>query len=311
MPTNYPSALDNATTLGPTFINDVAVTDQARQIDATLRTNIKDAVLALEARIGITSSTVTSSLSWATLSAGGTDNQGLRIAGGGSTTWPGTVAEAGIFLDAGSGFLAYHRSGESTSTFYQLASAASAMSLQNSYAGGNTITTSGANDIAFALSATENFTLTHTADSNTQIATTARTATDGLLDINCLGIAATGVMAVNVKCENSTNNQEIGGQYVALDNSGDLADTEVIYGYSAQVDMSGDGPALGLAMGAAFYGLAASFSVPTTTSLPDYWSTALTTGVCTPTRHSMSTRQPPAGRFLLTRIPAQEKVLSR
>ena len=55
MATNFPAALDTATELGSTFTNVVVVTNPVTQIDATYRVNIKDAMLAVEARLGILS----------------------------------------------------------------------------------------------------------------------------------------------------------------------------------------------------------------------------------------------------------------
>ena len=54
MSTNFPANLDTTAELGPVFINDSAVTDNSRQIDGDLRTNLNDATFAIQARIGVT-----------------------------------------------------------------------------------------------------------------------------------------------------------------------------------------------------------------------------------------------------------------
>ncbi|KKN22033.1 hypothetical protein LCGC14_0919340 [marine sediment metagenome] len=260
MSTNFPASLDDNLTLGALFTNVVAVTDPVTQIDATYRVNIKDAVLATEARLGITNSTIPTSLSWATLSAGGTDNLGLRFAGS-SATWPGLVAEDGIFLDVNTGFCAFHRQGENVNTFYQLATTSSVWSLQGSYDGGNTILTSGAADLALTIAAGDDFTITQGVGTATVLSGAATTLTTGLLDINCTAIAATNAVAVHTQTTNAVNNQEFGSYVADSDNLGDLAAGEIFYGYAADLSMGGDGPvAPARALGAAFYARIASFA---------------------------------------------------
>jgi len=259
MATNYPAALDTATELGSTFSNTAAVTDPVTQIDALYRTNIKDAMLAVQARLGVTNSTVPTSLSWATLSVGGTDNQGLRFAGS-NATWPGLVAENGIFLDSTSGYPQFHYAGDPAATFYPLTAVGLVVSLQNAYNTSGTITTSGADDLAFAISAGDDFTVTHAAGTHTVLSGAATTLTTGLLDINCTTIAATNVTAVNTQTTNAVNNQEFGCYLADVDNTGDLSAGEVIFGSVVDLDMGGDGPGAGRAVGAAYYARGAAFT---------------------------------------------------
>lgn len=259
MSTNFPAGLDTSLELGATFSNAAAVTDPVTQIDATYRVNQKDAMLAVQARLGITNSTVPTSLSWATLSVGGTDNQGLRFAGS-SAAWPGLVAEDGIFLDSATGFVAFHRSGDALGTFYPLTATGLVVSLQAAYNTSGTITTSGADDIAFAVSAGDDFTVTHAAGTHTVISGAATTLTSGLLDINCTAIAATNVTALNTQTTNAINNQEFGCYYADVDNTGDLAAGEFMYGFISDLDMGGDGPGVGRAVGAGFYAKASAFT---------------------------------------------------
>ena len=260
MSTNFPAGLDTAIELGTTFTNAVAVTDPVVQIDATFRVNQKDAMFAVQARLGINDSTVPTSLSWATLSVGGTPNRGLRFASG-NATWPGTAAEDGIFLDSGTGFPAYHRSGDAVGLFYQLATTSSVWSLQGSYDGGDTILTSGAADLAFTVAAGDDFTITQGAGTATVLSGAATTLTTGLLDINCTAIAATNAVAVHTQTTNAINNQEFGSYIADSDNLGDLANAEIFYGYAADLSMGGDGPvAPARALGAGFYARIASFA---------------------------------------------------
>jgi len=260
MATNFPAALDTATELGTTFTNVIAVTNPVTQIDATYRVNIKDAVLAMEARLGITNSTVTTSLSWATLSVAGTPNRGLRFASS-NATWPGTAAEDGIFLDVNTGFPAYHRSGDAVGLFYQLATTSSVWSLQGSYDGGATILTSGAADLAITVAAGDDFTIQQGVGTATVLSGAATTLTTGLLDINCTAIAATNAVAVHTQTTNAVNNQEFGSYVADSDNLGDLANAEIFYGYASELSMGGDGPvAPARSLGAGFYARAATFA---------------------------------------------------
>jgi hypothetical protein len=259
MSTNYPSALDTAVELGSTFTNVIAVTDPVTQIDAAYRVNTKDAIMALEARVGTTNSAITTSLSWATISVGGVDNLGLRFAGN-SATWPGLVAETGIFLDSATGFPNFHYAGDAVGTFYPLTAVGLIVSLQNAYNTSGAITTSGADDIAFNITAGDDFVVTHAAGTHTVISGASSALATGLLDINFTSIAASNVVAVHTNATNSVNNQLFGAYIADIDNTGDLAAGEIVYGFASDLDMSGDGPLVGRAVGAGFYAKAAAFT---------------------------------------------------
>ena len=119
MATNFPATLDDVTTLGGVFVNAAPVVDPATNIDADFRNNLNDAILAIEARVGLTNSTVPASLSWATLSAGGVDNLGLRFAQT-EVEWPGLIAESGVFYKSITLEPMFHRAGEPKATFYSM-----------------------------------------------------------------------------------------------------------------------------------------------------------------------------------------------
>lgn len=268
MSTNFPAGLDTATELGPNYINTSAVTDQQRQIDATFRTNIKDAMFAVEARIGITNSTVTSSLSWATLSVSGTDNQGLRFAGGGSATWPGLVGEDGVFLDSGTGFPAFHRNGDAAGVFYPLTTAGS--NLQSAYNAGATITTSGT-DLAFTFTTPDDFTLSMGAGSQLKISSSAgNTLTTGMVDIDHVA-GATGSVAFASNTQNSVDGRTFTGVESTIDNGGNLpVAASQINAFSAQIDMTGDGTGSDPSYGVAYFA-----DTPTFTGAGSYQSIGL------------------------------------
>lgn len=253
MATNFPTALDTNVELGGAFINVAAVTDPQRQIDATFRNNSNDAMFAVEARIGIDDSTDSTTLTWATLGTGGVQNQGLQFAASGAV-WPGQVADAGIFLDSGTNFPAFHRGGDPAATFYGLVA-----DLQIAYDNGATITTAGGIDIA--IDGTENVSIALAAAKALIIDgdTIDHTATAGLIDI-ALGVGATDVMSINAAATNSTNNREFGNYYSTITNTGDLGNSETIYGFKSDITMNGDGPvAAPAALGAHFYAGTATF----------------------------------------------------
>ncbi len=258
-PTNYPTSLDDNLTLGALFTNSSAVTNPVTQIDATYRVNIKDAVLAVEARLGVDDSTVPTSLSWATLSVGGTPNQGLRFSTS-SAAWPGLVAEAGIFVDSATGYAVYHYQGDALNVFYPLTAAGSIVSLQNAYNTSGVLTTSGTDDLAFTVVAGDDFTVACGIGAAVKLTGAASTLTSGLLDIDCTAIGATDVTAANIRTENSTNNQEFGVVLGVVNNTGDLATTEIVYSHGASLTMGGDGPAVGRAFGAGFYAKSSAFT---------------------------------------------------
>jgi len=123
MATNYPGAFDDAVTLGGPFVNAFPVVDPAKNIDALYRNNLNDSVLAMQARLGITDSAVTTSLDWATLSVAGSPNQGLRFAGE-HAQWPGAIAEDGLFIATGTGNVSFHKGGDPVATFTDLTAGA-------------------------------------------------------------------------------------------------------------------------------------------------------------------------------------------
>lgn len=259
MTTLFPGSLDTTTELGSTYINDVAVTDQQRQVDATLRTNTKDAIMAVEARIGVTNSAVASSLSWATLSVGGTNNLGLRFAGS-SAAWPGTTAEDGIFLVSTTGYPAYHRSGDPVGTFSYLTGISSMISMQGAYDGGASLTTSGTN-LAYTFTTPDDFVLTMGAGSSLQIASgAASTITTGLLDVNYT-VGVTAATAGNINVQNSTADLQFTGMDVTIDNAGDLTvPADQVNAYRAQIDQTGDGTGGDPSNGVAFFADSPTFT---------------------------------------------------
>jgi len=62
MATNYPTSLDDNSTLGPNVANALPVTDPVHHIDATHKNNTRDAVVALETKVGVDGSAAPSSL---------------------------------------------------------------------------------------------------------------------------------------------------------------------------------------------------------------------------------------------------------
>lgn len=122
MPTNFPTSLDTlgaGGTLGGPFIDAAPPVDLFEDIAADFRSNTNDALLAVEARVGLTNSTDPGSFSWATVSVGGVNNLGLRFAQE-ETEWPGLVAESGIFLKDVTFEPMFHRAGEAKATFYSM-----------------------------------------------------------------------------------------------------------------------------------------------------------------------------------------------
>ena len=122
MPTNFPGSLDTlgaGGTLGGPFIDAAAPVDLFEDIAADFRSNTNDALLAVQARVGLTDDTNPGSLSWATISVGGVNNLGLRFAQE-ESEWPGEVAESGIFLKDGTFEPMFHRAGETKATFYSM-----------------------------------------------------------------------------------------------------------------------------------------------------------------------------------------------
>lgn len=122
MSTNFPAALDTlgaAGTLGGPFVDEVPPADPFKNIAADYRTNLNDAMLAVQTRVGLTDDPNSASLSWATISEGGVGNLGLRFAQE-QSEWPGAVGESGIFLKDTTFEPMFHRAGEPTSTFYSM-----------------------------------------------------------------------------------------------------------------------------------------------------------------------------------------------
>jgi len=119
MSTKYPTDFDDGVTLGPTFIDVVPPTDPQRDIAAEFRNNGRDAVIAVQTRVGKTDDPSTASVDWGMLSVSGAPNQGLRFAGD-HALWPGLVAEDGIFIDSGTGNVSYHKAGDAVGVFTDL-----------------------------------------------------------------------------------------------------------------------------------------------------------------------------------------------
>jgi len=124
MSSNYPVGYDSNANLGGPFSNVVPPADPALDIDAVHTNNRNDSIFAIEARVGIYGESNNTSLDWATLTVGGTPNQGLRFAGS-HADWPGDVAESGIFVDSATGNVSFHKSGDAVGVFYDLTSTGS------------------------------------------------------------------------------------------------------------------------------------------------------------------------------------------
>ncbi len=116
MATNYPLSFDDVSTIGGPFVNVAPPVDPFEDIDAVKRNNLNEALLAVQARLGVIDSTVTTSVDWGTLTISGVPNQGLRFAGT-HVNWPGLVGESGIFVADGTGNASYHKSGDPVGTF--------------------------------------------------------------------------------------------------------------------------------------------------------------------------------------------------
>jgi len=119
MSTKYPTDFDDGVTLGPTFIDVVPPADPQRNIAAEFRNNSRDAIIAVQTRVGKTDDPSSTSIDWGLLSVSGSPNQGVRFAGT-HALWPGTVSESGIFVANGTGNVSYHKSGDPIGTFTDL-----------------------------------------------------------------------------------------------------------------------------------------------------------------------------------------------
>ena len=96
MATNFPTSFDTlgaGGTIGGPFVDAAPPVDPFEDIAADFRSSLNDAMLAVQSRVGLTDSTDTGSLSWATVSIGGVNNLGLRFAQD-QSQWPGTVGES-------------------------------------------------------------------------------------------------------------------------------------------------------------------------------------------------------------------------
>ena len=133
--------------------------------------------------------------------------------------------------------------------------------LQNAYDAGNTIVTAGGND--FSISGTENFFWENSATNNFKLGTGATPSvnTSGLVQVT-QSIGADGVVTLKCTTVNLVggDGREFGSFEADVTNLSDLDDTDVIYAYRADLDMQGDGPGSGLAIGAAFHANSASFT---------------------------------------------------
>jgi hypothetical protein len=154
MATNFPGSLDTfgaGGTIGGPFVDAAPPVDLFVDIAADFRSNLNDAMLAVQSRVGLTNSTDPGSLSWATLAAGGVNNLGLRFAQD-ETGWPGAVGESGIFLKDGTLEPMFHRAGEPVGTFYSMLGGGSSGDLQDAYNASSdpaTIAMSGTKNMVF------------------------------------------------------------------------------------------------------------------------------------------------------------------
>jgi len=177
MATKYPTALDDATTLGPTFLDVTPPADPQRNIAAEFRNNSNEAVLAVQTRLGILDDTSTASVDWGLLTVSSTPNQGLRFAGS-HATFPGLQAEDGIFLDSASGNPAFHKAGDPVGTFTDLTSGGGVSDWDALYGASKTMDISGT-------------ALTWTQSAGTGIGflvqKTSNTATDAVMKVQATG----------------------------------------------------------------------------------------------------------------------------
>lgn len=207
MATKYPSALDDATTLGPTFLDVVPPADPQRNIAAEFRNNANDAVLAVQTRLGILDDTSTASVDWGMLTVSSTPNQGLRFAGS-HATFPGLQAEDGIFLDSASGNPAFHKAGDPVGTFTDLTSGGGVSDWDALYGASKTMDISGT-------------VLTWTQSAGTGVGflvqKTSGTATDAIMSVSAANAAfPAGVAALKVV------NQRLATPGLALDIDGEV-----------------------------------------------------------------------------------------
>lgn len=120
MATNFPGAFDAiGGTLGGAFVNASPVVNPATNIDAVLRNNLNDAMIAVQTKLGTTGSLFPTSVDWGLLGAGGTPNRGLQFATSGNV-WPSLDANAGIFQHLATGMPAFHLGGDPAATFYDV-----------------------------------------------------------------------------------------------------------------------------------------------------------------------------------------------
>ena len=119
MATKYPADFDDAVTLGPTFIDVAPPTDPQRNIAAEFRNNGREAVVAVQTKVGKTDDPSNLTVDWGLLSVSSAPNQGLRFAGD-HVAFPGLIAEDGIFVDSGTGNVSFHKGGDPLATFTDL-----------------------------------------------------------------------------------------------------------------------------------------------------------------------------------------------
>lgn len=119
MSTNFPTSYDDLTNLGGPFIDVAPPVDLQRDIAAAYRNNIRDSVIAVEARLGTLGIVDNATIDWGLLTVGTSPNQGLRFAGV-HTGWPGDASEGGIFLKNTTGNPNFHKAGDPVGTYTDL-----------------------------------------------------------------------------------------------------------------------------------------------------------------------------------------------
>lgn len=142
MATKYPTAIDDAVTLGGPFIDTAPPVDPQRNIAAEFRNNLNDATLAIERRLGILGSTDPITVDWGLLTVSGDPNQGVRFENA-HVAWPGLIAESGIFVATGTGNVSYHKAGDPLAIFTDLTSGGGISSWNDLYATGTQMDVTG------------------------------------------------------------------------------------------------------------------------------------------------------------------------
>ncbi len=148
MATKFPVAIDDATTLGGPFLDDVPPADPQRNIAAEFRNNTNQTVVAVETRLGYLGDPSDTTVDWGLMTVGGAPNQGVRF----QTThvsWPGAVAESGVFVDSGTGNVSYHKAGDPAATFFDLTTGAGGITTWDGLYASSKIMTIDAGDLVW------------------------------------------------------------------------------------------------------------------------------------------------------------------